>query len=119
MCVTVPTESLDALEGVTDSLLLAVLGQSITFMQGELVDEEGELAEELGESIDGHFEVPDDAIDKVVGNDKFVEMSKHEYTSLKAWMDSNHPSWVKNCGLVQHTDESSGKLEWRPPNAKA
>ena len=43
--------------------------------------------------------------------------SKEDYKSLKAWMDTKHPSWVKNCGLVQQTDESSGKLEWRPPKA--
>ena len=43
--------------------------------------------------------------------------SKEDYKSLKAWMDTKHPSWVKNCGLVQQTDESSGKHEWRPPKA--
>ena len=74
LCVTVPTESLDALTGVTDALLLAMLNQSITFMQGELVDEEGELTEELDENINGLFEAPDDAIDKVVSNEKFLEM---------------------------------------------
>ena len=73
-CVTVPTETLDALTGVTDDLLLAMLNQSITFMQGELVDEEGELTEELDENINGLFEAPDDAIDKVVSNEKFLEM---------------------------------------------
>ena len=74
LCVTVPTETLDALTGVTDELLLAVLGQSITYMQGLAVDEEGELAEELDEKINGHFEAPDGAIDKVVSNEKFLEM---------------------------------------------
>ena len=74
LCVTVPTETLDALTGVTDELLLAVLGQSITYMQGLAVDEEGELAEELDEKINGHFEAPAGAIDKVVSNEKFLEM---------------------------------------------
>ena len=41
--------------------------------------------------------------------------SKQDYTSLKAWMDKTHPSWVKECGLVQQIDQSSGKVEWGAP----
>ena len=44
LCVTVPTETLNDLSGVTDGLLTEVLTTSLTYVQGMAVDEEGEHA---------------------------------------------------------------------------
>ena len=62
---------------MTDDLLMAVLSQSITYMHDAADGDEREaaLVEELDEKLDTHYsEMPDDAIDKMVGNEKFVEM---------------------------------------------
>ena len=70
-------ETLNALFSVTDDLLMAVLSQSITYMHDAADGDEREaaLVEELDEKLDTHYsEMPDDAIDKMVGNEKFVEM---------------------------------------------
>ena len=77
LSVTVPAETLNALSSVTDDLLMAVLSQSITYMHDAADGDEREaaLVEELDEKLDTHYsEMPDDAIDKMVGNEKFVEM---------------------------------------------
>ena len=114
VCVTVPASSLDALGAATDGLLQSVLSSSITYMQGLAVDEENELTEELEEKLDEFLEQPDTAINQLVGNQKFVEMSKLDYNNLKKFMDGQHPSWEKNCGLVQVKDETTGRFEWLP-----
>ena len=46
LCVTLPTESLDALMGVTDGLLLAVLGEGARCVQELDLEEERDLAGE-------------------------------------------------------------------------
>ena len=79
LSVTVPAETLNALSSVTDDLLMAVLSQSITYMHDAAAvhgdEREAALVEELDEKLDTHYsEMPDDAIDKMVGNEKFVEM---------------------------------------------
>ena len=115
VCVTVPASSLDALGAATDGLLQSVLPCSITYMQVLAEDEEDELAASLEEKLDEFLEQPDTAIDKLVGNEKFVEMSQLDYKNLKKFMDGQHPAWEKNCGLVQVKDEATGRFEWLPP----
>lgn len=99
----------------TDGLLQSVLSSSITYIQGLAEDEEVELAESLEENLDDFLEQPDSAIDKLVGNEKFVEMSQLDYKNPKKFMAGQHPSWEKNCGLVQVKDEATGRFEWLPP----
>ena len=117
LCVTVPTASLDALGDTTDSLLQSVLATSITYLQGLAVDEEGELVESFEEKLDSLMEQPEEAVEEIVRNHKFREMSKLDYKNLKAWMDGAHKGWEKHCGLVQVKDAATGRMEWMPPTA--
>ena len=117
LCITVPADSLNALSDATDGFLQSVLDTSIDSMQDLAADEEGELAARLVDKLDDYMEQPEDAIDELTTNDKFVEMSKLDYKNLKTWMDGAHKGWEKNCGLVQVKDAATGRIEWWPPTS--
>ena len=73
----------------------------------------------LASTFDKPNDAPDKALDAILGNEKFKRLSKLEYGAFKQWLDSAHPKWKTECGLVSEINPGTGRVEWMPPGMLA
>ena len=111
--VNFPAETLDCIAPNLDALTTSILAMGAEVLADCIVDEEGELQEDVEEMVDGLGE-PQAQLDDCLDNEKFKELSKLEYDNFKAWMDKEHPGWPAECGLQSVINPATGKLEWLP-----
>ena len=69
----------------------------------------------IGVNVDEPNDAPDEALEELMGNEKFKTMSKREYAQFTQWMDGAHPDWKSECGLVSEINPATGRAEFVPP----
>ena len=121
LAVNVPAEALDALGPKTDGLINEMLTMSCESMKEHFEDDDNleefyeKMDDVLASTFDAPNDAPDEALEELMGNDKFKEMSKREYAQFTQWMDGAHPDWRNECGLVSEINPATGRAEHVPP----
>ncbi len=125
LAVNLPAATLDALGPATDGLINEMLTMGCEAMKEVAEDEEEmeeyyeKLDDVLACTFDEPSDAPDEALEEILSNDKFKELSKLEYASFSAWMDKTHADWRVTCGLVSEINPETGRAEFVPPGTYA
>jgi len=121
LAVSIPAEALNAIGPNTDGLINEMLVNGFEAMKEHLEDDDNmeDFEDMLDDVIASTFEAPndapDDALEYLMGNDKFKQLSRLEYTAFSTWMDGAHPKWKGECGLVSEINPATGRAEYVPP----
>jgi hypothetical protein len=121
LAVNIPAATLDAIGPATDDLINEMLTMGCEAMKEVAEDDEEmdeyyeKLDDVLASTFDEPSDAPDEALEKILANDKFKELSKQEYASFSAWMDKTHTDWRTTCGLVSEINPETGRAEFVPP----